>query len=497
MLLPQTLRGAQLGLPQSRAVILRRTQLRTHHLHTRSRFQSPQNPSFDFQSSSSNTTCYLSIVALSSSLRKRQLLPAMTPLNQNRLHAGHSHSHHHDNSYLTSTNKKDAGVRITRIGLYVNLIMALAKGAGGYFFHSQALVADAFHSLTDLVSDFMTLGTVSWSLKPPTDRFPSGYGKVESLGSLGVSGLLVAGGVLMGLNACEVLFHEFFAEAAASGGHSHGMFGHSHSHNSTDLGPNINAAWLAAGSIVVKEYLYRASEFDHGTSPRLKLIFVAIAMKIAQERKSSVLASNAVHHRIDSLTSIVALVAIGGSHLFNGASWLDPVGGLIVSMMVIKAGWGNTRTALFELADVGIDEEMKDSVRKAATKSLSTGSFREAGIEGTDIQVRDIQGVKAGQNYLVDIALSVPSIYTMKQTRLIEDVVRERVGSHVRGVRRVKTRFMPIEDKETDFADEFIGADISPRSSPEPEDEKESRHDHDHDHKHNHPYTNGDAKKRR
>ena len=222
-------------------------------------------------------------------------------------------------------------------------------------------------------------------------------------------------------------------------------------------------------------------------------------MKIAKERKSSVLASNAVHHRIDSLTSIVALVAICGSHLFNGASWLDPVGGLIVSMMVIKAGWGNTRTALFELADIGIDEEMKGSVRKAATKALSTDSFSEAGIEIAEIQVRDVQGVKAGQNYLMDIALSVPSSYTMKQTRLIEDVVRERVGSHVRGVRRVKARFMPLEDKETDFADEFIGADISPRSSPEPEDENEARREDEHkqDHKHNHAHTNGNAKKLR
>ena len=54
---------------------------------------------------------------------------------------GHSHGghhHHHDNTYLTSKNKKDAGVRITRIGLYVNLGMAVAKGFGGYVFNSAA-----------------------------------------------------------------------------------------------------------------------------------------------------------------------------------------------------------------------------------------------------------------------------------------------------------------------------------------------------------------------
>lgn len=195
--------------------------------------------------------------------RRREELSAMTSLTQTRLHGshGHSHSHHHDNTYLTSANKKDAGVRITRIGLYVNLAMAVGKGIGGYYFHSQALIADAFHSLTDLVSDFMTLGTVSWSLKPPSSRFPSGYGKIESIGSLGVSSLLLAGGILMGLNACEVLYHQFFLDPLAAGSHSHsGLFGHSHSHNPTDLGPNINAAWLAAGSIVIKEYLYRASK---------------------------------------------------------------------------------------------------------------------------------------------------------------------------------------------------------------------------------------------
>lgn len=196
--------------------------------------------------------------------RSYPLVTVMPSSIQTRLHMGHSHSHshHHDNTYLTSSNKNDSGVRITRIGLYVNLVMAVGKGIGGYYFNSQALVADAFHALTDLVSDFMTLGTVSWSLKPPTPRFPSGYGKIESLGSLGVSSLLLAGGVLMGLNACEILYHEFLVDAAASGAHGHshgGIFGHSHSHNPADLGPNINAAWLAAGSIIVKEYLYRAS----------------------------------------------------------------------------------------------------------------------------------------------------------------------------------------------------------------------------------------------
>lgn len=198
---------------------------------------------------------------------RRRLSPMMSSTTPARPHSGHSHQHHHhDNTYLVSTNKRDAGVRITRIGLYVNFCMAIGKGLGGYFLNSQSLVADAFHSLTDLVSDFLTLATVSWSLKPPTSRFPGGYGKIESLGSLGVSSLLLAGGIGLGWHSCELLYSQFFLDATlstAEHGHSHGggVFGHSHSHNPADMGiPNVHAAWIAGGSIMVKEYLYRASK---------------------------------------------------------------------------------------------------------------------------------------------------------------------------------------------------------------------------------------------
>ena len=199
---------------------------------------------------------------VSSLYSEHSSLRTMASTIQARLHSGHSHSHQHDNTYLTSTNRKDAGVRITRLGLFVNLGMAFSKGIGGYYFNSQALVADAFHALTDLVSDFMTLATISVALRPPTNRYPNGFGKVESFGSLTVSGLLLGGGLLMGQHACGALYHQFFTDAAAAvASHSHGIgiFGHAHSHDAAHLIPNINAAWLAAGSIIVKEYLYRAS----------------------------------------------------------------------------------------------------------------------------------------------------------------------------------------------------------------------------------------------
>lgn len=186
----------------------------------------------------------------------------------------------------------------------------------------------------------------------------------------------------------------------------------------------------------------------------------------------------------------MALLTIGGAHVLTDASWLDPVGGLIISMMVIKAGWNNTMSALLELGDVTVDNEVKQSVRRSATKALTGDAAK--GLQGVafgdQVEIRDIQGVKSGQNYLMDIDLAVPSTFTIAQTSAIEQAVRERAGAKVRGVRKVRVKFTPV-DASQDFGSEFIPADVSPRSSPEPEDE----HDHDHGHAHNHQ-TNGHSR---
>lgn len=223
-------------------------------------------------------------------------------------------------------------------------------------------------------------------------------------------------------------------------------------------------------------------------------------MKVAKERKSSILASNAIHHRIDSLTSIVALIAIGGSHIFTGTTWLDPVGGLIVSLMVIKAGWGNTGSALLELADVGVDEDMRTSVRNAATKALSQDVLAAGSKEEALVHVRDVQGVKAGQNYLIEIDLVVPNAWTVQEARGVEDTVRKAIGSTVRGVRRVKVRFIPKANNTQGFTDEFIGPDLIDQNPSEVLDGKNNHGNHSHNQEqsqsHNPDYLKDDLRKR-
>jgi divalent metal cation (Fe/Co/Zn/Cd) transporter len=164
--------------------------------------------------------------------------------------------------------------------------------------------------------------------------------------------------------------------------------------------------------------------------------------------------------------------------VLNNAAWLDPVGGLVISLMVVQAGWGNTKSALLELADVGVESEMREKVEKAATKAL------ESVTSASDpVTVRYIQGVKAGQNYLMDVELGVPSTWTVEQTRNIEDLVRERIGAKVRGVKKVRVRFVANSEDKPDFMDEFITGGVSATEDPSAhEHEHENEHTHEHDH---------------
>lgn len=323
---------------------------------------------------------------------------------------GHSHTHSSADSVFLKEKGglRNPAIRITWIGLFVNLSMAVGKGIGGVVFHSQALLADSIHALSDLVSDFLTLATVSVANSKPSKLFPNGYGKIETLGSLGVSALLLLAGVSVGWSGLISLIQQVWGDTqwiqALTGffghGHSHshggGEAGHGHEADSIAQTVDINAMWLALGSIAVKEWLFRST------------------MKVAERTGSTVLVANAWHHRVDSLTSIVAVCTIGGSY-FMGLSWLDAFGGLLVSSVIIRAGFKNGQSAVLELADNtrNVSTDLIEAQRTEIQRILNQNAIMSHGtIMACDLQLNQLTVLPSGPNVVsrVQLKLNKPDL---------------------------------------------------------------------------------------
>ncbi|BFZ60768.1 mitochondrial metal transporter [Saitoella coloradoensis] len=384
---------------------------------------------------------------------------------QRRGHAGHSHGHghghhhHHDKTLLTSKDKSNPGARITRIGLYVNLGLTILKAIGGYALNSASLLADAGHSAGDLLSDLLTLSTISISSRAPTATFPLGFGKVETLGAVGVSGILILTGFGIGWSSLVQLITIAtgvnVAEVVGELGHSHS---HSHSHGAITGITDINAAWLALGSIAIKEWLF------HST------------LKIAHQTQSGVLEANAWHHRTDSLTSIVALVAILGGHFVQSWSWLDPLGGVLVSAMIVQAGWATGRGAFLELVDRTMEEDVREQIAGAAQKSL-----RSVQSEGLP-EIIGVKGTKSGPGYLVQVGVAVKGDMTVMDAGKIDKIVREVVEKEVT-CRSCDIDVFAFEDEQKRTYWAAIDG-LGKVGEGVVEDGEEHNHDHGHEHSH-------------
>lgn len=329
----------------------------------------------------------------------------------------HSHSHQH-NELLGRGFLTNPAVRITWIGLLVNVTMAAAKAVGGVVFHSQALMADAIHSLSDMVADFLTLATVNVALKTGTfSKYPLGYGKLESVGTFLVSGVLLFAGVTVGWSSILQIFEYtlptyIYDYVSVIQVHSHSHFDthvsseHSHSHGSeadahvkTGPGvPNINAAWLALASIGIKELLYRKT------------------LQVAHQTNSKVLVANAWHHRVDSLTAAVAFTTVISGVIF-GVAWLDAVGGVLVLALIIHAGWGSFRDAWYELIDRGTPKLSENYQLLQRTVEEAVPSVYE---------VADVAVLSAGARTNIVVKLITDTNVTLEEMGAMEhDLVAE------------------------------------------------------------------------
>ncbi|KAL8215396.1 hypothetical protein R6Q57_004845 [Mikania cordata] len=237
------------------------------------------------------------------------------------------------------------GERIFRLGLAADVGLTAGKILAGYLSGSTAIIADAAHSLSDVVLSSVALLSFRASRIPKDKEHPYGHGKFETLGALGISGVLLlsAGGIAW--HALDVMMGVLSAAseiANQSLPHQHAP-NHSH-HHGIDMNHPILALNTTIVAIAVKEGLYW------------------ITKRAGEKTGSGLMKANAWHHRADAVSSLVALIGVGGSIL--GVRFLDPLAGLVVSGMILKAGLQSGHQSILELVDAAIPSHHLDPIRK-------------------------------------------------------------------------------------------------------------------------------------
>ena len=204
---------------------------------------------------------------------------------------------------------------VTFVGMLLNIVLTLLKAVGGILFQSQVLVADAVHSLSDLVTDLAVIFGVKYWSAPPDESHPYGHGRIETLVSafIGIALVLVASGLIG--DAVAVL------------------------RAGTEQRPGLPAFFIALVSILLKEWLFRWTRSE------------------GRKMNSKALEANAWHHRSDAFSSIPAAIAVILAHFFPALHFVDPLGAILVSIFIFHAAWKIVKPTLFELSDAGGDGE--------------------------------------------------------------------------------------------------------------------------------------------
>lgn len=273
--------------------------------------------------------------------------------------------------------------KVTAVGSAVNIALTIFKFIAGFLGRSSAMVADAVHSLSDLVTDAIIFIFVKAASKPVDRSHEYGHGKLETLATLIVGLILIGVGVgimVSGIKDCVNFFHGDRGEK-----------------------PRVIALIAAVLSILLKECVYRYT--------------------IRQGKKidSQILIANAWHHRSDAFSSIATLFGVAGA-MFLGENGLifDPLAAILVSVYICKSGYDVVKPSLDELLDGSLPAETEKEIRQLI-KSVE-------GIEG----VHKLKTRKIGNNISVEVHTAMDGKITLEEAHniatLAEKKLKKRFG---------------------------------------------------------------------
>jgi len=290
--------------------------------------------------------------------------------------------------------------RVTLWGLVVNLALSVMKFVVGVVGASQALIADAVHSLSDSLTDLTVyFGAAFWSA-PPDDDHPHGHGRIETLITLFI-------GIALGAVGCGLAYR-----AVAT----------------LDLGlelerptpPGWSALVAACLSIAGKELLYRWN--------------VIVGRRV----RSTALMANAWHHRSDALSSVPVAIAVLGTHIAPDWWYLDHIATVIVSVLILYAAWQTAIPAFRQLVDAGAAEQERKEILSIV---LAVDGVRS---------VHALRTRTIGPGYQADLHVLVDPKLTVREGHDIASAVKHRLLEQGPSVIDVLVHIEPFEDPNTE-----------------------------------------------
>lgn len=299
---------------------------------------------------------------------------------------------------MTVTNKHQTRYQATRnvtlVGVIVNILLSAAQLLGGFFAHSQALIADGVHTLSDLASDFVVLIAAKIADKDADEDHPYGHGRFETLATviLGLALGAVALGITM--NAIGRLMNP-----------------------ERLLQPQPLALLFVALAIISKEGLY------HYT------------MHVANRIDSKMLMANAWHHRSDAISSILVAIGVAGS-VFLEIPWLDAAAAIVVAIMIFYMGLKLILDSTMELVDTAWDADKTDAIK------TFIGS-----IEGVD-HMHLLRTRKMGNSVLADVHVQVNPYLSVSEGHYVAESVMTKLRKNFPEMTDITVHIDP-EDDET------------------------------------------------
>ena len=282
--------------------------------------------------------------------------------------------------------------KLSRVGIFGNVVLASFKLLAGLLGRSGAMVSDAVHSLSDVFATLIAYIGVRLSQRQEDAEHPYGHERFESVASLILGLILAATGVGIGYTGVQKLF--LAPEELEV--------------------PTLLPLIAALVSILVKEGMYWYT------------------MYYAKRLNSPAFKADAWHHRSDALSSVGSFIGIGLAKL--GLPFMDPVASLLICLFILKVAYDILRDALSQMLDTSCDRDTENGIR-----SFVAG---QDGVSRVDL----LHTRKFGNRVYVDLEIAVRGDIPLRDAHTIAERVHRAVETAFPNVKHVMIHVNPAEE---------------------------------------------------